>query len=125
LQDRALSPFRLLKQKGGGFKIVGKYAAGDTVGKHPLNIFRLSFPLKHPEAGGFTLPKKLNPLMGKKFIKSQQGLARPVQFRAAYLPGQTLPSADTLQIQGIMFFQFKIKEIQNGKTLIGHGSIVE
>jgi hypothetical protein len=125
LQKRALHPFGFLKKKRRGLEIIGKDTAGDTVGKHPLDVFSLSLPLKHSQTGGFTLAEELNPLMGEEFIKPQQSLARPVQFGAAYFPGQALPPADTPQIQRIVISQFKIEQIKNSETLVGHGSIVE
>jgi hypothetical protein len=99
---------------------VGKDATGHIVSEQHPNRFHPIFIIQLTQVGGFPSAKKLYPLKGKIFVEAHNSANRPVQVRSTNLPPQPLPSANTPQVKGIVFFQVDVNEVKNGKNSIRH-----
>jgi hypothetical protein len=103
-----------------GTKVMGKNTAGNLIGEKLLYGIGFSFFFQLSKVGNLPPAKKLYPLVGKILIKPHDGPHRPVEVRNVYFPGQPLPSADTMEVEGIVFLEINIDHVKDGKSSIDH-----
>jgi hypothetical protein len=106
-------------------QVMGKDAAGDGVVEQVVDGLKIAPVFQLAQEGNLPPAKDLDPLIGKILVKAHYCPHGAVKVGHTDFPRQPLPAANTMEVQGIVFFEVNVNEVQYGKTDICHGGIIE